>query len=172
MSPDESLRFAIGRGSAWLGLVLVAWSDTGLCAILPGEEVPALRADLARRFGGWACLPASADARIDRVLAFLEAPAGVLDWPLDPRGTPFQLAVWDALRRVPAGTTTTYGNLAGLLGMPSAARAVARACAANPLAGAIPCHRVIGRDGSLTGYRWGLERKAMLLARESRVNPG
>jgi AraC family transcriptional regulator of adaptative response/methylated-DNA-[protein]-cysteine methyltransferase len=101
------------------------------------------------------------------VARFVENPAFGLDLPLDLKGTAFELQVWAALREIPAGETASYGEVARRIGSPSAVRAVARACASNKIAVAIPCHRVIGADGSLTGYRWGVERKQALLARES-----
>ena len=108
---------------------------------------------------------------LTKVLTYLEHPEGEggLGLPLDLRGTPFQRRVWDALAGLPAGVTTTYGDLAAQLGVPDGARAIAAACAANPVAVAIPCHRVIRRNGSLSGYRWGVDRKVALLARESCV---
>ncbi|RFC49332.1 MAG: AraC family transcriptional regulator, regulatory protein of adaptative response [Verrucomicrobia bacterium] len=169
MKRKETLRFAIGRGSDWLGWVLVAWSEVGLCAILFGDDAWSLQKDLERRFRGLECVPVPEDDRLGQVLTFLEVPERGLDLPLDLRGTPFQLRVWEALRALPFGTTTSYGKLAAQLGMPFGARAVAAACAANPLAGVVPCHRVIGRNGKLTGYRWGTGRKAAFLARESGV---
>jgi AraC family transcriptional regulator of adaptative response/methylated-DNA-[protein]-cysteine methyltransferase len=100
------------------------------------------------------------------VVGFVEAPARGLELPLDVRGTAFQQRVWEVLRSIPVGSTRTYGEIAELLGTPRAVRAVAQACASNPLAVAIPCHRVVRTDGSLSGYRWGVERKRALLARE------
>jgi AraC family transcriptional regulator of adaptative response/methylated-DNA-[protein]-cysteine methyltransferase len=106
------------------------------------------------------------------VVGFVEAPAHGLDLPLDVRGTAFQQRVWQALRKIPAGSTATYGDIAGLIGSPRSVRAVAQACGANPLAVAIPCHRVIRTDGALSGYRWGVERKRTLLEREAAASPG
>jgi AraC family transcriptional regulator of adaptative response/methylated-DNA-[protein]-cysteine methyltransferase len=163
----ERIRFGAGRGS--LGTVLVAWSEHGVCAILLGDDVPSLLADLRRRFPHCLCEEDNDQEMVRRVMSFLEAPTAGLDLRLDLRGTPFQRRVWTALAALPPGATTTYGALATELGVPDGARAIAAACAANPVAVAIPCHRVIRRDGKLCGYRWGIERKAALLARESCV---
>lgn len=163
----ERIWFGAGRGS--LGTALVAWTDRGVCAILLGDDVPSLLADLRRRFPHCLCEEANDLDKVHQVLTFLEAPEAGLDLPLDLRGTPFQRRVWTALAALPPGATTTYGALATELGVPDGARAIAAACAANPVAVAIPCHRVIRRDGKLCGYRWGIERKAALLARESCV---
>jgi AraC family transcriptional regulator of adaptative response/methylated-DNA-[protein]-cysteine methyltransferase len=105
---------------------------------------------------------------VAQVVGFVEAPNLGLDLPLDIRGTAFQQRVWEALRKIPAGQTVSYAQLAQRIGMPSASRAVARACAANTLAVAIPCHRVVRSDGALSGYRWGVERKRALLQREAK----
>ncbi|HEV2179462.1 MAG TPA: methylated-DNA--[protein]-cysteine S-methyltransferase [Gemmatimonadaceae bacterium] len=152
-----------------IGLVLVARSAAGLVAVLVGDDREALRRELARRFplGEWAGSDAVLDALAERVAALVETPAKKLDVPLDMRGTPFQREVWRALRAIPPGATTTYGQLAARLGRPTSARAVGAACGANPLAIVVPCHRVIARDGALTGYRWGVERKRALLEREA-----
>ena len=152
-----------------IGLVLVARSAAGLVAVLVGDDREALRRELARRFplGEWAGSDAVLDALAERVAALVETPAKKLDVPLDMRGTPFQREVWRALRAIPPGATTTYGELAARLGRPTSARAVGAACGANPLAIVVPCHRVIARDGALTGYRWGVERKRALLEREA-----
>lgn len=161
--PRERLRFAVG--DCTLGAILVASSDRGVAAILLGDDPDALVRDLQDRFpraeliGGDQCYEDS----IARVVGFVESPGIGLDLPLDVRGTAFQQRVWHALRAVPAGTTVTYGELARRIGAPAATRAVAGACAANPIAVAIPCHRVVRTDGSLSGYRWGVERKRQLL---------
>ncbi|HEU4631231.1 MAG TPA: methylated-DNA--[protein]-cysteine S-methyltransferase [Gemmatimonadaceae bacterium] len=151
-----------------LGLVLVAASARGLCAVLLGDDREELRRDLQRRFAGAALSEGSAELRAlaARVVELIEQPTRAMALPLDARGTAFQRAVWDALREIPPGATTTYGEIATRLGMPDAARAVAQACAANPLAVVVPCHRVVRRDGGLSGYRWGVERKRALLERE------
>ena len=163
----ETIRFAVGACS--LGAVLVAATAKGVCAIGLGNDPDALVHDLEDRFpraelvGG----DPEFEALVARVVGFVEAPALGLDLPLDIRGTTFQQRVWHALRDVPAGTTATYGELAQRIGAPGAARAVARACASNPLALAIPCHRVVRTGGGLSGYRWGVERKRALLDREA-----
>ncbi len=161
-----SIDYALDRCS--LGAILVAQSEQGLCAILLGDDATALLADLRRRFPA-ACLQAgdaAFAATVAAVIRFVDAPRLGLKLPLDLRGTAFQRRVWEALRHVPAGATATYSEIARRIGLPRATRAVAAACAANPLAVAIPCHRVLRADGSLSGYRWGLERKSALLARE------
>ena len=152
-----------------IGLVLVARSAAGLAAVLVGDDRDALRRELARRFplGKLAGSDAALDALAAKVAALVDTPARTLDVPLDMRGTPFQREVWRALRTIPAGSTTTYGELAARLGRPESARAVGAACGANPLAIIVPCHRVVARDGALTGYRWGVERKQALLQREA-----
>lgn len=162
----EIIRFACGRSS--LGEVLVAATDRGICAILLGTAPAELSADLARRFPHAALQPASADLAdwIRRVVALVDDPRGGATLPLDIRGTAFQRRVWEALRTIPPGQTRTYGEVAAQLGTPAAVRAVAGACAANALAIAIPCHRVVAADGGLAGYRWGLARKRQLLDRE------
>jgi len=164
---DTEIRFAIGQCS--LGAILVACGDRGVCAISMGDDPDSLARDLQDRFPRATLV--GRDARFEkwvaRVIGFVEAPGLGLDLPLDIRGTAFQQRVWQALRTVPVGTTASYSDIAHRIGAPSAARAVARACAANELAVAIPCHRVVRRDGSLSGYRWGVERKRALLAREA-----
>jgi AraC family transcriptional regulator of adaptative response/methylated-DNA-[protein]-cysteine methyltransferase len=164
---DTLLRFAVGQCS--LGAVLVAEGPAGVCAILLGNDPEALESDLAARFPEARLLgsdPGMAPL-LQRVVGLVEAPQNGSDFPLAPQGTPFQLRVWLALRAIPPGRTASYADIARSIGMPRAARAVARACAANPLAVAIPCHRVVARDGSLSGYRWGVERKRALLQREA-----
>jgi AraC family transcriptional regulator, regulatory protein of adaptative response / methylated-DNA-[protein]-cysteine methyltransferase len=163
---DQEIRFAVGECS--LGSVLVAASGKGVCAILLGDDPNALARELQDRFpratlvGG----DAAFERTVARVVGLIERPGIGLDLPLDVRGTAFQQRVWQALRKIPAGKTTTYSELATRIGAPSSVRAVAGACAANPTAVVIPCHRVVRTDGSLSGYRWGVERKRQLLARE------
>ena len=163
----EVLTFAVAECS--LGAILVASSAKGVAAILLGDDPDALVRELqdefpnARLVGG----DAGYERLVARVIGFVEAPSGALDLPLDVRGTAFQQRVWQALRAVPAGTTASYASLAKRIGAPKAVRAVASALAANKLAVAIPCHRVIRRDGALSGYRWGAERKRALLEREA-----
>jgi AraC family transcriptional regulator of adaptative response/methylated-DNA-[protein]-cysteine methyltransferase len=152
-----------------LGSVLVAQSARGVCSIMIGEERARLEQDLRRRFPK-ASLVASLNGLeelVAQVVTLIEKPGDGLDLPLDVRGTSFQQLVWDALQRIPPGSTATYKDIARQIGMPQAVRAVAQACGANALAVAIPCHRVIRNDGSLSGYRWGVERKRALLAREA-----
>lgn len=165
----EELRFAIGRCA--LGAVLVASSDDGVAAILIGDDPAALTAELIDRFPDATLTrdDAASTALLARVASFVEAPGGGFDLRLDVRGTAFQRRVWQALREIPAGATATYTEIAARIGAPKAVRAVAGACAANALAVAIPCHRVIRHDGALSGYRWGVARKRDLLAREARA---
>jgi len=159
------ITFAVGRCS--LGRVLVAVTALGVCSILLGEDPRELERDLARRFRHARITPAAGlEARIAEVVRLIEEPRRVTALPLDIRGTAFQRRVWEALTRIPAGSTRTYAELARSLGAPRSARAVARACAENPLAVAVPCHRVVRTDGELAGYRWGVERKQRLLERE------
>jgi len=165
----QAIRYAIGTCS--LGPVLVAASEKGVCAILFGDEPESLGKELqvmfprARLIGG----DKAFEELTAKVLAFVEDPAKGLDLPLDVRGTAFQHRVWEALRRIPVGSTASYAEIAEKIGAPKAVRAVARACATNRIAVAIPCHRVIGSDGSLTGYRGGIERKRALLAKEAKT---
>jgi AraC family transcriptional regulator of adaptative response/methylated-DNA-[protein]-cysteine methyltransferase len=164
--PSTEIRFAVGECT--LGAILVAASAKGVCAILLGDDPESLVRDLQDRFpraslqGG----DAAFEDTVARVVGFVEAPALGLDLPLDVRGTAFQQRVWGALRAIPAGHTVSYADLAARIGSPRATRAVAQACAANPLAVAIPCHRVVRNDGALSGYRWGVERKRKLLEKE------
>jgi AraC family transcriptional regulator of adaptative response/methylated-DNA-[protein]-cysteine methyltransferase len=164
--PGSIIRFAIGEST--LGSILVAASDRGVCAILLGEDPGALARDLEDRFPQAELI--GGDAEFERlvaeVVAFVEAPNLGWSLPLDIRGTAFQQRVWEALRSIPPGSTASYAEVAGRVGRPRAVRAVAQACAANALAVAIPCHRVVRSDGGLSGYRWGVERKAELLRRE------
>ncbi|QRP65461.1 bifunctional DNA-binding transcriptional regulator/O6-methylguanine-DNA methyltransferase Ada [Rhodanobacter sp. FDAARGOS 1247] len=166
---DHDIRFAIGECS--LGAILVAQSQRGVCAILFGDDPDTLARDLQDRFpranliGG----DRAFEQLVATVVGFVEAPALGLDLPLDVRGTAFQQRVWRALRDIPAGATVSYSEIAQRIGSPKAVRAVAGACAANMLAVAIPCHRVVRNDGGLSGYRWGVERKRALLAREAKA---
>ncbi len=162
-----AIRFAVGECS--LGSILVAATDKGVCAILLGDEPQSLVRDLQDRFpranliGG----DRGFEQLVAKVVGFVEAPALGLDLPLDVRGTAFQQRVWQALRAIPAGATASYTDIAKRIGAPKAVRAVGLACAANAIAVAIPCHRVVRTDGALSGYRWGVERKRALLAREA-----
>jgi AraC family transcriptional regulator of adaptative response/methylated-DNA-[protein]-cysteine methyltransferase len=162
-----AIRFAVGACS--LGSILVAATDKGVCAILLGDDPDVLVRDLQDRFPTARLIGADADFEhvVATVVGFVEAPGLGLDLPLDIRGTAFQQRVWQALRTIPVGATASYTDIAQHLGMPKAGRAVAQACAANALAVAIPCHRVVRRDGTLSGYRWGVERKRALLDRET-----
>jgi AraC family transcriptional regulator of adaptative response/methylated-DNA-[protein]-cysteine methyltransferase len=170
---DMTLRYALS--DCWLGRFLVAASDIGVCAILLAEDDEVLFADLQRRFPRATLVAGdrSFAATVKQVAALLKRPEAAVDLPLDIRGTAFQQQVWQVLRQVPAGTTTTYSELARQLGLPKSVRAVAGAVAANPLAVAVPCHRVIRASGALAGYRWGVERKVQLIERERRkTQPG
>jgi AraC family transcriptional regulator, regulatory protein of adaptative response / methylated-DNA-[protein]-cysteine methyltransferase len=162
----ETIR--IGVTACAFGLLLVGATARGVCFIGFAEPEAALEAALQRRFPAAALLrdDAGLAATLAAVQDAIAEPAAARDLPLDLRGTAFQLRVWQALRRIPPGETRSYGALAALAGRPGAARAAGRACGLNPVAPLIPCHRAVGADGSLTGYRWGLPRKAALLARE------
>lgn len=166
---NAEIRFAIGECS--LGSILVAQSERGVCAILLGDDPEALARDLQDRFPRATLIGGEAEFEqlVSRVVGFVEAPRLGLDLPLDVQGTAFQQRVWQALRDIPAGSTATYTDIAGRIGSPKSVRAVAQACAANALAVAIPCHRVVRNDGGLSGYRWGVERKRALLQREARA---
>ncbi|MGX8883212.1 bifunctional DNA-binding transcriptional regulator/O6-methylguanine-DNA methyltransferase Ada [Methylovorus sp. SPW-M1] len=152
-----------------LGMVLVAASERGVCAIAMGDDAATLLQDLRARFPHASVVEqdAALEQQLASVLRFIETPALGLDLPLDIQGTAFQQRVWQALRDIPHGSTISYRQLAERIGAPKAIRAVASACAANMLAMAIPCHRVVGSDGRLTGYRWGIARKQELLKREA-----
>jgi AraC family transcriptional regulator of adaptative response/methylated-DNA-[protein]-cysteine methyltransferase len=165
---DTDIQFAIGECS--LGSILVAASQRGVCAILLGDDPDELARDLQDRFPRANLVGGNEEFEqlVAKVVGFVEAPRVGLNLPLDVRGTAFQQRVWQALRKIPTGSTTSYAEIAKQIGAPEAVRAVARACAANPLALAIPCHRVIRNDGGLSGYRWGVERKQELLQREAR----
>jgi AraC family transcriptional regulator of adaptative response/methylated-DNA-[protein]-cysteine methyltransferase len=164
---DTKIRFAIGECS--LGSILVAQSNRGVCAIALGDNPDALARGLQDRFPRATLIGGDAqfEQLIANVVGMIEAPGKGLALPLDVRGTAFQQRVWRALRKIPAGKTVSYAELAKRVGSPKAVRAVAQACGANPLAVAIPCHRVVHRDGGLSGYRWGVERKRALLEREA-----
>jgi AraC family transcriptional regulator of adaptative response/methylated-DNA-[protein]-cysteine methyltransferase len=164
---NTRIRFAVGECS--LGSILVAQSDRGICAIALGDDPDTLIRDLQDRFANAELIGGDADFErlVARVVGFIETPDIGLDLPLDVRGTAFQQRVWQALREIPVGATVSYADIARRIGAPQAVRAVAGACAANTLAVAIPCHRVVKKDGALSGYRWGVERKRALLAREA-----
>ncbi len=164
--PDRAeIRFAIGKTS--LGRILVAANDRGICAILMGDNARMLARDLRKRFPDEALIAADLKEELAEVVRLVEAPSRALDLELDVQGTPFQQRVWRALRQVPAGATLSYADLARTIGAAGAVRAVAQACGANALAVAVPCHRVVRSDRGLSDYRWGVERKRALLARES-----
>ncbi len=169
----EVIRFAVGACS--LGAVLVAATERGVCALQLGDDPAELVRGLQDRFPGAELRGGEAafERWVARVVGVVEAPARGLDLPLDVRGTAFQHRVWAALSGTRPGETISYAGLAARVGVPGGARAVAAACAANPVAVAIPCHRVVRTDGSLSGYRWGVERKHVLLAREAAAgDPG
>ena len=164
---STEIRFAIGECT--LGSILVAASERGVCAIFLGDDPDALARDLQDRFpradliGGDKVF----EEIVAKVVGFVEAPGFGLDLPLDVRGTAFQQRVWQALGKIPVGSTASYTEVAKRIGSPKSVRAVAQACAANAIAVAIPCHRVVRNDGALSGYRWGVERKRALLEKES-----
>lgn len=167
---NEQIRFALGQSS--LGAVLVASSTKGVAAILLGDDPDALLRALQDRFPKATLIGMDRDyeALVARVCALVETPQAGLDLPLDVRGTAFQRRVWQALQDIPPGTTASYSEIARRIGSPRATRAVAGACAANAIAVAIPCHRVVRNDGALSGYAWGVARKRSLLAREAGRN--
>lgn len=166
---NTEIRFAIGECS--LGSILVAQSARGVCAILLGDDPDELARDLQDRFPRANLIGGDGEFEqlVAKVVGFVEAPGIGLDLPLDVRGTAFQQRVWQALREIPAGQTASYTDVANRIGAPHSARAVAQACAANALAVAIPCHRVVRNDGGLSGYRWSVERKRALLERETQA---
>lgn len=163
----QTIRFGVGGSS--LGSILVAATDRGVCAVLMGDEPGELPEELHRRFpraettGG----DPEFDAWMAAVIGMVDSPKTGAELPLDVRGTAFQHLVWKALQQIPCGQTASYSDIAGRIGRPTAARAVAAACASNAAAVVIPCHRVVRSDGSLSGYRWGVERKRELLRREA-----
>jgi AraC family transcriptional regulator of adaptative response/methylated-DNA-[protein]-cysteine methyltransferase len=158
--------FTIGECS--LGSLLVAQSARGVCSILIGEDPARLAQDLRNQFPKANVGEEQGhEELVAQVAGLIEKPGAGLDLPLDVRGTAFQQLVWDAVQRIPPGSTATYTDIARQIGAPPAVRAVAQACGANALAVVIPCHRVIRNDGSLSGYRWGVERKRALLQREA-----
>lgn len=163
---NAAIRFAFAKCT--LGTVLVATTERGIAAITLGETRDELLDDLRQRFPKATLSAAQKDFGdiVAKVVALIEAPRTGFNLPLDMQGTAFQHRVWHALRRIPAGTTITYAELAERIGSPSAVRAVASACASNPVAVAVPCHRVVSKSGGLSGYRWGIERKRQLIERE------
>ncbi|MFO0908113.1 MAG: bifunctional DNA-binding transcriptional regulator/O6-methylguanine-DNA methyltransferase Ada [Isosphaeraceae bacterium] len=165
-APGITIHHAVGLST--LGHVLVAATSSGICAIFLGNDPDFLIGELRERFPRAILAAAESEFAevVAQVIAFVEEPQRGINLPLDIRGTAFQRRVWEALRAIPLGQTTSYAQIAEAIGHPSATRAVAQACAANPIALAIPCHRVVRSDGSLSGYRWGVERKDELLRRE------
>jgi AraC family transcriptional regulator, regulatory protein of adaptative response / methylated-DNA-[protein]-cysteine methyltransferase len=165
---DEQIGYAIGDGP--LGKVLIAATERGLCSVILGDTESQLTRELRAQFSAAKIHPEpSLEPHLQKVLSQFTGHPAALDLPLDLRATAFQMRVWEALRRIPRGETRTYTQVAQSLGQPTAVRAVARACATNPVAVVIPCHRVIGSDGKPTGYRWGIERKEKLLSLEART---
>jgi O-6-methylguanine DNA methyltransferase len=162
----EEIRFAVGQTS--LGAILVASSSKGIASILLGDDPGELVRNLQDRFPHARLTGADRDyeSLVARVVGLIDTPGSSVDLPLDVRGTAFQRRVWQALQKIPVGKKVTYAEVARRIGIPKAVRAVASACAANNLAVAIPCHRVVRTDGSLSGYAWGVERKRVLLDRE------
>lgn len=175
MNPDhpspaaagEHIRYAVEPCA--LGLVIVAATHNGICAIEFVDDARVLTDGLRARFpkAQFAQADAEFKAWVAAVLRYIDQPQGILDLPLDVQGTVFQWRVWRALQEIPAGQTASYGEIARRIGLPKAYRAVAHACAGNPVAVAIPCHRAVRGDGGLAGYRWGTGRKAKLLRREN-----
>ena len=155
-----------------LGWLLVAATDRGICSVTLGDRKENLTSGLHSEF------PQAEISRDDdhlqsqvrTLLDCLRGQAPHVDLPLDVQGTAFQMRVWEELRRIPRGQTVSYGELASRIGKPTASRAVARACATNPVAIITPCHRVIRENGELGGYRWGIERKRKILAREKEIS--
>ena len=161
----EVIRYAVGKST--LGSVLAGSSEMGVCAILLGDEPELLVTELQRRFPTARLTEGNND--LTEIIALTETPSK-LALPLDIRGTAFQQRVWQALCEIPAGSTLSYTQVAANIGSPKSVRAVAGACAANAIAVAIPCHRVVRSDGNLSGYRWGVARKRQLLDREAAPN--
>ena len=163
------IRFAVAQCS--LGAILVAQSLRGICAIFLGDDPEPLLRHLQDQFPNAQLVGGDEhfEQAVAQVIGFVEAPSVGLNLPLDVRGTAFQERVWQALREIPAGTTASYGDIAARIGAPTAVRAVAQACGANRIAVAIPCHRVVRRDGDISGYRWGVERKRALLEKEAKA---
>ncbi|MEF9949201.1 MAG: methylated-DNA--[protein]-cysteine S-methyltransferase [Comamonas sp.] len=163
----QTIRFALAECS--LGSLLVASTAQGVCCVLLGDDPQRLIEDLQQRFAAAELIGADGqyEQTVAQVVSLIEQPRLGLALPLDIQGTAFQQRVWQALQKIPAGQTLSYSELARQMGMPQSARAVASAVAANPIAVAVPCHRVLRNDGSISGYRWGVERKRALLLREA-----
>lgn len=166
---SETIHYSIGACS--FGSIIVAHSEKGICAILIHDDDKPLFADLQSRFPKATLIEDKSDFKhwLEQVIHFVEAPKKGLELPLDIRGTLFQQRVWQLLQNIPLGTTASYTDIATKLGDPKAVRAVARACAANPIALLVPCHRVVRSDGGISGYRWGVENKRMLITREAKA---
>ena len=166
---NTEIRFAVGECS--LGSVLVAASKKGVCAISLGDDAESLVRGLQDKFPRAHLIGGNEEFErlVAMVVGFVETPALGLDLPLDIRGTAFQRRVWQALQEIPAGSTASYSDIAKRIGAPKAVRAVAKACGANEIAVAIPCHRVVRTDGGVSGYRWGVARKRALLKREAKT---
>lgn len=163
---DSHIHFAIADSS--LGKVLVAKSDKGICSVMIGDDEQQLIAELGSQFKQQKTVESfrKTNLALQQVVSHIEKPHTNFSAALDMHGTDFQKTVWQTLKKIPHGETVTYKQLAAKIGQPEAIRAVANACGANKLAVLVPCHRVIGHDGQLTGYRWGVERKQQLLALE------
>jgi AraC family transcriptional regulator, regulatory protein of adaptative response / methylated-DNA-[protein]-cysteine methyltransferase len=169
VTTSDTICFAIGECS--LGSILVAKSERGICAVLIGDDPRLLVRDLQEQFpkADLTSNESGYDGLVTKVAGLIEKPGAGLDLPLHVRGTAFQQRVWKALQQIPVGSTASYRDVAKLIGMPTAFRAVAQACGANSLAVVIPCHRVVRNDGGLSGYRFGVERKRALLKREGQA---
>jgi len=176
MTPAKYARGGAGVGIAYitvptsLGRLLVAATERGVCRVALGDNAGALEQDLLAEFPGARVVQDKSgklQGWVTSILAYLDGRAPDLDLPLDIRATAFQRRVWQELQRIPFGQTRTYGEVARRIGTPKATRAVAQACANNPVALVIPCHRVVREDGELGGYRWGLQRKRSLLQKEN-----
>ena len=159
----NSVKYSIAECA--LGFVAVARTPNGLAAAFIGDDRQQLVTAMERRFSG--AIPSDPDELTERVVLAIDDATDDEGIPLDPAGTDFQKSVWRALRDIPAGATITYSELARRIGRPGSVRAVAAACGANPIAVVVPCHRVVGKNGSLTGYAWGLDKKRLLLERET-----
>lgn len=171
-TPHHESQICFSLGNSSLGVVLVACSPRGVCAIALGDDTESVSQAFLQKFpsGQLVSDQPQLSGYLQQIIGFIESPQQGLDLPLDMRGTPFQQQVWQALLAIPIGTTCSYNSLAQRIDAPNAIRAVASACAANSIALAIPCHRVITSNGSMSGYRWGVERKAELLRREGALN--
>ena len=169
---DELIRFAISECS--LGSIIAGVTDKGICAILLGDNSSVLRRELREHFKAARLIESDQDLRelMAKIVQLVESPWLAVDLIFDLRGTSFEQRVWQALRQIPAGSTASYTDIAVRIGEPKKAFAVAEACAANILAVAIPCHRVVRKSGALGGYRWGFKRKRALLAREAAHHRG